>query len=372
MSIHTQMKQILNYQTYYKDEITTKITNYGLKFIAIMSVPLNIISYFALENSQSILTRTAPVLFSIIVIIVFFFEKKISVHFKLRTFTILLFIAGIYTLVLGLLDMASLWFILSIIFAFFGETKNLSLLIFIISLALTTVTGLLMITDYPYLPIDYGFENCQFACVSIRIINFLIIGFLIFRILKMFFSTINLYIHEIIEKNVVLEQLKTTESKEAEQKLKNQILKSDMEKNELEINYKRKDLNNAFSKIIQFNSLLENIKKDITNKNYKEALLNATLGQSKNYHFDNFLIHFKELYPDFTQKLSETYKQLTETEIKLIVMLSSGLKSSEMAQMLNVTEATIGKYRNRIRKKLNIDSNTDIASYLLENLSSNK
>jgi DNA-binding CsgD family transcriptional regulator len=264
--------------------------------------------------------------------------------------------------------MASLWFILSIIFASFDTKKQIALIIFIVALLFTIATGLLMIFKNPYLPIDYGFDNCQFACVTIRIINFLIIGFLIFKILKTFFQTINLYINELVDKNIVLEQLKVTEENEAEQKLNNQILKSEIEIKKRDLEYKHKELTNSFSKILQFNTLLENIKKDITNKNYHDALVNVTANQSKNYSFESFVVKFNKLYPHFTLKLKESYPQLSETDIHLCILISAGLKSIEIAELLNVKEPTVGTYRNRLRKKFGLENNADISDFLLEKI----
>lgn len=349
----------------FKQTLTNEIIDYGIKFLSIMSIPLNVIAFFALKNVNCLIIRFSPVLLSLVAVGLFGYRKKVSLFRKLEIFSLILFLTGIYTLLLGLLDMASLWFILTIIFALFSEKRNLAFVVFIAALILSTTTGLLMIFKNPYIPIDYGFDKCQFACVSIRIINFLIIGFLIFKILKMFFSTIDLYINEIMTKNIVLEKLKISENNEAEQRFKNQILKNDIEKQDLELTYKHKELTTAFSKIIQFNNLLDELKNDIQNKDFKKTLLDIKSYQSKNYSLDNMMIVFNELYPQFSIKLKETFPQLTETDIKVCVLIVSHLKSMEIAQILSITEASVGTYRNRIRKKLNIEHNTDIAQYLL-------
>ncbi len=351
---------------------TDKIINYGLAFIATISLPLNIIIYFAINDSQCVIIKFLPVMLSIFVISLYFYRNKLSLQRRTIFFSLLLFSAGLYTLILGLLDMASLWFILSIIFALFDTKKNTAFILFIVALFFTISTGLLMIFKNPYLPIDYGFDNCQFACVSIRIINFLIIGFLIFKILNIFFHTIELYIQEIVHKNIVLEQLKATEKNEAEQKLNNQILKSNIETHKRELEYKHKELASSFSKIMQFNILLDNIKNYILTERYQDAIVNITVNQSKNYSIESFILKFNEVYPNFLVKLHNTYPQLTETEVKVCVLISSGLKSYEIAELLNVSEATIGKYRNRIRKKINLENNADIADHLFEKLNYNQ
>lgn len=349
----------------FKQTLTNEIINYGLKYISIISIPLNIISYIALKNGSYFIIKYIPTLLTLAVVSLFFYRKKAPLHYKLEIFTLLLFLTGIYTLLLGLLDMASLWFILAIILALFSEKRNFAYGVFIIAFLLTTITGLLMMFKNPYIPFDYGFKNCQFACVIIRIINFLIIGFLITKILKMFLSTIELYVNEITDKNIVLEQLKISESREAEQRLNNQILKSNVEKNELELKYKHKELSNAFSKIIQFNNLLDNLKSDLKNKEYQKVLVDINAHKLNDYGLNSMIVVFDELYPQFTLKLKDSFLQLTDTDIKVCTLIVSGLKSFEIAQILSITEASVGTYRNRIRKKLDIESNTNIAQYLL-------
>ncbi len=354
------------YQVNYKNEITNKIVDYGLKFISIMSLPLVVIAYFAVEASHCFIIRLIPFILSLTVLIIYLNRSKINIDNKLWIFIASLFVTGIYALVLGLIDMASLWFVVAIIYALFSKTKKLPLHIFLFSLLLIICTGICMYVKNPYIPIDYGFKNCHFACISIRIINFIIIGFLILKILKMFLSTIELYINGILEKNIILEQLNLSVKKEAEHKLGNQILKNDMDKQELDLKYKRKELAEAYSKIMQFNILLSNIKTDILNKKYNEAIVTATANQLHNYNMENFIVKFNEMYSDFRTKLCSKFPQFSTTEVNVCLLITSGLKSAEAAQLLNVTETSIAKYRNRIRKKIGLNNNADIAMHLLD------
>ena len=218
----------------FKQYLTDKIINYGLKFLSLISIPLNIIVYFALINSDYYILRIIPVFFGILLILKFIYRDKFTQFFKLRILVLLTFFTGLYTLLLGLLDMASLWFILSIIFALF--------------------------------------------------------------------DTINLYIEEILEKNIVLEQLKATEQKETEQKFINEMLRRDFKRQEAEIKFKRNQLTEATYKVIKFNNALITIKQYIKEKNYSDALRTISLFQSGDFGFESFLHKFNELYPDLSGK----------------------------------------------------------------------
>jgi len=166
----------------YQHKIAITIINYGISFITLASFPLIIIAFLAVQKGPFLIIKYIPEILTGLVTTLYFSRNRIQLTTKIKMFVSLLFLTGLYTLLLGLLDMASLWFILAIIFALFDEKKSISLMIFFAAVFFIVITGLLMMFKNPYIPIDYGFKNCQFACVAIRIINFLIIGFLVFKI----------------------------------------------------------------------------------------------------------------------------------------------------------------------------------------------
>jgi len=188
-------------------KLIDKIINIGIFSIAIMSIPLNIITFFALNKSEYFLPRLIPPLFSLFVIILAIFSKKIKFEYKAWSFVWIIFFTGCFTLLLGLIDMASLWFILSLIYLLLITNKAKVLSIFTIEIVLVILTGVLMINKNTFIPLDYKFQSCQFACVVIRIINFLFIGFHVFFILNVFFSTIKRNISDLEKKSNDLENL---------------------------------------------------------------------------------------------------------------------------------------------------------------------
>ena len=201
-----------------KDNLINKITNNSLLFIAVLAIPLNIIAYLALINSVYLLPRLIPPFFGLISIILAIFKYKIEIKPKIWSFIFLLFLAGCFHLTLGLIDMASLWFILSVIYTMFISTKNEALYVFLAAFVITAFVGFLMIIKTTFIPIDYKFEACQFACVVIRILNFLMIGSLIYYILRTFFSTIRANVNEMQVKAIDLEALNVAIKKEMNEK----------------------------------------------------------------------------------------------------------------------------------------------------------
>lgn len=167
-----------------------RITNSSIVFIAVMGIPINIITYFALRESQHQFPRYIPALLGLVTVIAAFLREKIPLKQKLWGFIAILFITGCYNLLLGLIDMASLWFVLAIIYALFISEKKEALVLFATSLSAVLVAGILMMTKISFIPLEYKFETCQFACVSVRILHFLMIGSLIYYILDKFYREI--------------------------------------------------------------------------------------------------------------------------------------------------------------------------------------
>jgi len=208
-----------------KEKLTEKITNFGLLFTAYASIPFNVVTFFALSESEYQFVRWMPFLLAVSVITLAVFRNNIRLKIKVRFYSLLVFLAAIFCLLLGLLDTASLWFVIVIIFTLFTGKKNEAFYLFLFAFLSILITGILMITKNPYIPFDYGFEDCQIACVAIRIIDFLILGFLIYYIIKIFLNTIDSYIDEISQKATILRKLNLSLQKELFEKKNNKILK---------------------------------------------------------------------------------------------------------------------------------------------------
>jgi signal transduction histidine kinase len=175
-----------------KDQLALidRITDNSIVFIALLGIPINIISYFALLESEFQFPRYVCPFLELICVIAGFLREKIPLKPKLWGFIGLLFFSGCFNLLLGLIDMASLWFVLAIVYAQFISEKKEALVLFAASFLAVLVVGILMMTKISFIPLKYNFEACQFACVSIRILHFLMIGSLIYYILGTFYREI--------------------------------------------------------------------------------------------------------------------------------------------------------------------------------------
>ncbi|WP_160138723.1 tetratricopeptide repeat protein [Chryseobacterium sp. c4a] len=76
-----------------------------------------------------------------------------------------------------------------------------------------------------------------------------------------------------------------------------------------------------------------------------------------------FLARFKEEYPIFISKLLKINPNLENSEIIFCAMLKLGFTSKELAQNLVIQHTSVQKRKNRIRKRLNIQSDIDIYDF---------
>lgn len=80
--------------------------------------------------------------------------------------------------------------------------------------------------------------------------------------------------------------------------------------------------------------------------------------------WDKFEENFNIVYDNFTRKLTARYPDLKKIDLKLCVYLRMGLSSKEMASLLNTSVHSIETARYRLRKKLNLESGTNLLDFI--------
>ena len=88
-------------------------------------------------------------------------------------------------------------------------------------------------------------------------------------------------------------------------------------------------------------------------------IVNELQSVMKNDLWDEFKIHFNQVYLDFYKKLQEHYTDLSPADLKLCAFLRLNMSSKEIAALCGVTVKSVEVMRSRLRKKLNI-TNTDV------------
>ncbi|NOZ35675.1 MAG: sensor histidine kinase [Chlorobi bacterium] len=206
-------------------QITENLTDTSLVLVAVLAIPLNIVIFFALKESEYTIVRFIPPALSILVGILAFFRKRISFPFKMISFIILLFFGGIFTLMLGLIDMSGLWFLLAVIYVLLVSGKRDALIVLFVTIILISTGGFLIVTKNSFIPLNYNFTECEFACITARILHFLLLSTIIFYIIHTILIQLKKNNYELKQKTQDLSeintelQLRIQEKKKIKQKL---------------------------------------------------------------------------------------------------------------------------------------------------------
>lgn len=116
--------------------------------------------------------------------------------------------------------------------------------------------------------------------------------------------------------------------------------------------------------IRQKNVLIENFKQEIeklstqsankTNAGHLEKLLQAHIMTDESW--TEFKRLFSKVYPGFFVSLSKQNPTLSTTDTRIITLMKLGLNNAEMANMLGITVEGIKKAKQRLRKKMDIQT----------------
>ena len=199
-------------------------------------------------------------------------------------------------------------------------------------------------------------------------------GFLLFVLLYLFYKLqAKKYLNRYQEQQEELELKHQIELEKTEKEL----IQLKNEKLETEIEFKNSELASSAMNLVQKKEFILKIKETLQhlNKNEKESmdsvdlkkLLRSLSEEEKlNDEWEQFSIHFNNVHGDFLIKLSEKYPTLKAHELKLCAYLRMNLTSKEIAQLMSISVRGVEISRYRLRKKLNIPTETNLFQFLFE------
>ena len=86
---------------------------------------------------------------------------------------------------------------------------------------------------------------------------------------------------------------------------------------------------------------------------------------SSDKEWKEFKNKFDELNPDFLKNILEKHDDLTKSEIRLLTLMKVGYSQKEIASILNIAPDSVKKAKSRARKKMGLESSTELTDYLL-------
>lgn len=90
--------------------------------------------------------------------------------------------------------------------------------------------------------------------------------------------------------------------------------------------------------------------------------IQETLNLDENW--EDFMIHFKKMHPDFYGKILERYPNLSKKEIKHMAFIKLGMTSSEVANIMIIKKESLRVLRSRLKKKLKLHPSEDLTTFI--------
>ncbi|MNE73661.1 hypothetical protein D3C80_1696840 [compost metagenome] len=129
--------------------------------------------------------------------------------------------------------------------------------------------------------------------------------------------------------------------------------------------------------IVYKNELLQKISEEIIQLKDKEGkklpaeqlrkiqtVINDGMNDERDWNlFEN---SFNEAHENFFKKLKAKHTDLSPNDLKLCAYLRMNMSSKELASILNITLRGVEIRRYRLRKKLNLEHDKNLAEFLME------
>ena len=195
-------------------------------------------------------------------------------------------------------------------------------------------------------------------------------GYLLYKRQKQKFARQRKKYEEEQKRLQYLHQLEIERNEQAIVRLKNEKLES-------EINHKNKELAAATMHLVQKGELMGKIREELlrslkgigqdgSSSDFKKIIRMMTEDEKFEQDWEHFAFHFDRVHGDFLMLLKEKYPQLTASELKLCAYLRMNLSTKEMAQLMNITVRGVEVSRYRLRKKLQIPTEANLADFLTD------
>ena len=155
------------------------------------------------------------------------------------------------------------------------------------------------------------------------------------------------------------------------QRLKtNQIAK---EKVEAELAFKKKELVTHALHLAKKNEVLESIKQKALEQkkvsqegaSYQKLVNIINLDIHDDDSWKTFTRQFQEVHADFYSTVTKAYPNVTPSDMRLMSLIKMNLSSKEMANILNISIPGIKKARQRLRKKMELETKDSLEQAVL-------
>jgi ligand-binding sensor domain-containing protein/DNA-binding CsgD family transcriptional regulator len=156
-----------------------------------------------------------------------------------------------------------------------------------------------------------------------------------------------------------------------------QIVKIQTEKLHAELQSKTRELANSAMSLVYKNELLQKLSgemiklkdkdgKKVADDQIRKVQKIIDEGMNDERDWSLFETSFNEAHGSFFKKLKANYPDLVPNDLKLCAYLHMNMSSKEMASLLNISLRGVEIRRYRLRKKLNIPHDKNLAEFFME------
>lgn len=136
------------------------------------------------------------------------------------------------------------------------------------------------------------------------------------------------------------------------------------------------NLNNMFAEkeklqheILGLKSEIRKLESGLKNQTREDLeSLRKLVGESKlqtEGYWNEFLLLFSKVYPNFLEQLKTQFPQLSQNELRICALMKLNLSLVEIASLLNIATESVRKARYRMYKKMDLESDQELADKII-------
>ncbi|WP_282043133.1 tetratricopeptide repeat protein [Winogradskyella flava] len=145
------------------------------------------------------------------------------------------------------------------------------------------------------------------------------------------------------------------------------------EKAKIDLEYKTKELTTHALHLAKKNEVLSDLKNKAkafkadadADPGYQMLIQTINFDLQDDNNWENFSRYFEEVHKDFNTKAQLQFPNITSNDLRLMSLLKMNLSSKEIANILNISSDGIKKARQRLRKKMGIDSSQSLEAIVI-------
>ena len=158
------------------------------------------------------------------------------------------------------------------------------------------------------------------------------------------------------------------------QRIKSKAIRIEKQRIEEELDSKKREMTANVMTLLKKNEILSGISKKLleieegaVKDETKEAIskISDEVRKSKDVElWDEFDVRFRQVHHEFYDTLLQNYPDLSPNEQRMCAFLRMNMSTKDISELTGLDRRTVDNTRYKIRKKMNLDSKTNLISFL--------